>query len=376
MLQSLLTVDFPPRAGHPRSSEGAFITLKNGDILFCYTAFSGERARDFTAADIACIFSSDGGHTWSEARTLFTAAQHQAMNIMSVSLLRLGNGNIGLFYLIRKNWLEMRPVIRQSADEGETWSEPVCCMPRSGYFVMNNDRAVRLHTGRIILPLAEHQVRLNEEGAPSFSPAETCFVYSDDDGANWHESRARLNIEHTGSPAGLQEPGIVERCDGTLYGWARTDLCVQYEFVSHDGGATWSVPRPSRFTSPLSPLSMKRLVDGRLIALWNPVPEYNTRHSDRRTGGRTPLAAAVSDDDGRSWSAEALVEEDPNAGYCYTAIHPMEDGVLLAYCSGDADRDGSCLNRLRIRKIAMEQSIEEGVEQPNPMGIGFDKERD
>lgn len=376
MLERLSGIDFPPCVGRPRSSEGAFLTLRNGGIMFCYTAFSGEYARDFTAADIACMRSEDGGRTWSKPETIFTAFEHHAMNIMSVSLLRLDNGNIGLFYLIRKSWQEMYPAFRQSGDEGATWSEPIRCMPRNGYYVMNNDRAVRLHTGRIILPLAEHKVTLDDEGEPSISPAETCFAYSDDGGKTWNEGETWLNIHETGSAAGLQEPGILEKCDGTLYGWARTDLCLQYEFISNDGGQTWSLPRPSRFTSPLSPLSMKRMTDGRLLALWNPIPEYNTRHSDRRTGGRTPLVAAVSADDGQTWSAEELLEDDPNAGYCYIAIHPMDDSALLAYCSGDADMDGSCLNRLRIRKIAIPRMARLNVEQPNPMGLGFDKEKD
>lgn len=375
MIDSLWSVDFAPRPGRPRSSEGAFLTLNGGDILFCFTAFSGKRARDFTTADIACMRSQDGGRTWSEETVLFTARGHGAMNIMSVSLLRMGDGSIGLFYLVRKNWQEMRPVLRRSNDEGKTWSEPAFCVPRDGYFVMNNDRAVRLSSGRIVLPLAEHKVVMGADGQPAFGPAESCFALSDDDGHTWRESADRLDIHATGSPAGLQEPGVVELQNGVLYGWARTELGLQYDFASQDSAVSWSLPRPSRFTSPLSPMSVKRLGDGRLMAVWNPIPEYNTRHSDRRTGGRTPLCAAVSADDGQTWSDAVPVEDDPFSGYCYTAIHPVEGGALLAYCAGEAERDRSCLNRLRIRRLAVGRAEKRGADTPNPMGIGFDEER-
>ena len=45
-----------------------------------------------------------------------------------------------------------------------------------------------------------------------------------------------------------------------------------------------------------------------------------------------------------------MLENRPDFGYCYTAIHPMEDAVLLAYCGG-GPQDKGCLNRLVIRRI-------------------------
>ena len=44
--------------------------------------------------------------------------EDEAMNVMSVSLLRLGNGDLGLFYLLRFSWHEMRMWMLRSPDEG------------------------------------------------------------------------------------------------------------------------------------------------------------------------------------------------------------------------------------------------------------------
>ncbi|MBA3483984.1 MAG: exo-alpha-sialidase [Pirellulales bacterium] len=49
---------------------------------------------------------------------------------------------------------------------------------------------------------------------------------------------------------------------------------------------------------------------------------------------RTPLTAAISVDDGQSWSHIKNLETDPKGLFCYTAIEFVDDHVLLAYCAG------------------------------------------
>ena len=51
------------------------------------------------------------------------------------------------------------------------------------------------------------------------------------------------------------------------------------------------------------------------------------------------------------FSAPVAIETDDKRGFCYVAIHEIDDGtILLAYCAG-GEEDGCTLNRLRIRKI-------------------------
>ena len=338
--------------GNPRNSEGAFLTLKDGRILFIYSRFVGESCQDHAETHLMMMYSSDGGGVWTEPETLFTSAEHGAKNIMSVSLMRMQNGDIGLIYLIRKTYFDMRPVLRRSSDEGKTWSDFTVCVPRKGYFVINNDRALRLSDGRIVLPLAEHTPFERESDAvPHYSRARAVFFFSSDDGLTWREGPESVSLSASRSWTGLQEPGVVERTNGVLWAHARTDLGRHYEFFSLNGGANWTDAAPSRFTGPCSPLCIKRMPDGRLFAVWNPIPEYETRVVAPRTGGRTPLVCAVSADDGLSWSAPRFIEDDPGSGYCYTAIHFTDDAILLAYCAGSGEADGACLNRLRFTRL-------------------------
>ncbi|MCX8212966.1 MAG: hypothetical protein OTJ97_00380 [SAR202 cluster bacterium] len=55
----------PTGPGNPRNSEGDFIELTAGRIMFAYPRFTG-RGRDQDAADIAARFSSDDA-TWTAA---------------------------------------------------------------------------------------------------------------------------------------------------------------------------------------------------------------------------------------------------------------------------------------------------------------------
>ncbi len=156
----------------------------------------------------------------------------------------------------------------------------------------------------------------------------------------------------TNCESGLQEPGVLELSPGVIWGFSRTDLGRQYEMYSIDNGNTWTTVQPSRFTGPNSPLSMKRDHKSDWIyAVWNPIPEYNGRKRQKIfTGGRTPYVIAVSKDNGKTFSEPTAFETEEDHGYCYCAIHFLDDAILLGY-NGGGPEDGSCLARTRIRRI-------------------------
>lgn len=351
-----VVLELAPGPGNPRNSEGAFLELKDGRILFVYSRFVGTSFSDDAKARLAARHSADGGETWSADTLIETPEENEVMNVMSVSLLRLGNGDVGLFYLLRRSWHDMRMWCRRSSDEGRTWGAAVQCMPAAGYYVVNNDRVVRLASGRLVIPAAMHPSLADRNAAAAVDWRGVAeFFLSDDDGRTWRKAKGygTLPVAHTRS--GLQEPGVVELRSGVLWAWARTDLGRQYELFSHDGGETWSVPAPSRFTSPNSPLSMKHLPGSdRLLAIWNPGPGYETRPLQPIGGDRTPLVFATGVLPAGAWSRATLLDGMTGAdeGYCYTAIHFTREAVLLAYCAG-GEPDRNRLARLRMRKLPL-----------------------
>ncbi|MBE6584453.1 MAG: exo-alpha-sialidase [Ruminococcaceae bacterium] len=344
-------LDLAPTPENKRNSEGAFLTLRDGSILFVYSRFRNDSALDHAACDLYGMISHDNGDTFGE---IFPVLKHEdvdADNVMSVSLLRMKNGDLGLFYGRKKDNDCVYYLIR-SSDEGKTWSEPIRTVNEDGYFVLNNDRVVMLKDGAILLPLAYHN-KLDD-----FKPGKLYVSASYDDGYTWETIARDLTMPLSrGLTTGVQEPGILELCDGKLWCYMRTDSGRHYECFSSDGGHTWTDPLPSPFQGPCSPLSAKRLKDGRIVAIWNPIPFCYGRTQYGyavHTGARSPLVLALSSDDGETFSEPIAIETDDSAGYCYTAIFEHEGAILISYCAGGSGEKTN-LARTRIRKIALDE---------------------
>lgn len=317
-----------PQPDNPRNSEGDFIRLKDGRWLFIYTHFTGGSS-DHAKAFLASRESSDDGKTWTtEDRTV--VPNEGGFNVMSVSLLRLKSGEIALFYLRKNSLQDCRPVMRLSRDEAKTWSEPVQCITDEvSYYVLNNNRVIQLANGRLVLPTAMHNF---EKG--NLLPGRIVVYLSDDGGKTWRRSRTILEHDEKNVRQNFMEPGVVEVSKKKLLMVIRTKLGCQYLSESKDRGETWTTPGPGEIFSPVSPATITKIPStGDLLLVWNDhagKPEdYRTRHPPIRT----PLAAAISRDGGKTWTKKKLVEAEPDHGYCYTAIAFAGDRVLLGYCA-------------------------------------------
>jgi len=335
-----VVLSLDPGPGNPRNSEGSFISLRDGRILFIYSHFTGSSSSDFGSAYLAGRYSKDGGKTWDKESHM-VISQEGNLNVMSVSLLRLKNGNIALFYVRKNSKYDCIPTMRISGDEAKTWSEPVQCISdRKGYFVLNNDRVIQLESGRLVMPVSMHETEKEEK----FNHFGIIYSYfSDNDGQTWKSSGEVPNPENIL----LQEPGLVELKDGTLLMFMRSDRGIQYFSRSKDKGETWSPVEPGNFQSPCSPASIKRIpTTGDLLMVWN---------NNGNNQFRTPLNTAVSEDEGKTWIKIKTMEDDPDGWYCYTAIHFTGNHLLLAYCAGSHSKkthlSTTRITRLKLNKI-------------------------
>ena len=221
---------------NPRNGEGSLLRLRDGRILYAYTQYYGDSWQDHATARVAAYYSSDEGETWHDGGILIEK-DADALNIMSVSLMRMRNGDLGLLFLrksMKGDDLLCMPYLVRSADEGKTFGTPVPCFAEDGYYVVNNDRLIRLKNGRLLIPAAYH----GAAGNRGLLPGALRVCYSDDDGQSWTVSHEEVHSPFN-DHVQLQEPGLYQLPDGRVWMWCRTAYGHQYQCFSADGGETW-----------------------------------------------------------------------------------------------------------------------------------------
>lgn len=299
----------------PRRSEGDILLLTDGRLLLIYTKFVGGY-EDHDHAVLVKRISKDKGQTWSEEMEFIDQRGH--LNVMSASLLQLKDGGLSLFYLVKNSNKDCYPVVRFSADNGENWSEPTACIsPESGYYIMNNSRAIQLSTGRIVIPISQHIV----DKAGVFSESGIIFCcYSDDGGKNWCKGKSFTSPDRS---LVLQEPGIVELSDGKILMYIRTNSGYQYYSYSDNRGYSWGKLSRSPLESPLAPALIERNPYTKaLVAVWN-----------KSKSERMPLCIASSFNEGTVWSNKALLENQNGYLACYPAMEFLSDNEMLVLYS-------------------------------------------
>ena len=352
--------------GNPRNGEGTFVRLQDGRLMHLYTEYYGDAWVDHAVARLTACYSRDEGESWSTPE-VYRVKDEAAENIMSPSLFRMENGELGMVYLRKsrrcgdpnetsEHGIVCMPMFVFSADEGKSWSEPIVCGVEEGYYCAINDGVALQKDGRILLPLSHHGGFFNVAGKNENSRelnkmregGSVVIAYSDDCGRSWHTLAHRFYSPFADS-VGLGEPGIYVHENGDLWMYCRTAYGHQYQSYSRDGGETWSPIAPNFcFTSPDAPMRVKR-VGKYTVAIFNPLA-YNclrTDFSKRGTTKRTPFVCAVSTDDGKSFDTTGnppvggslsyfaksayLLEDDYRDSYCYPSAIEVEDGFLVAY---------------------------------------------
>jgi len=310
---------FKATPNNPRYSEGSVVVRRDGSLFYVTTEFIGSGS-DFAKGHLIGVDSTDGGRTWSKPRVIQENVGQQ--NVMSVTLRRLAgrnrfDGPVGLFYLVKNSPNDLDVYLRVSTDDARTFGEPTHVTKDEGYHVLNNDRVTVLSTGRVIVPVASTVDALK---APNY--ACSCYL-SDDQGKTWTRSKGLIAYPRPGA----MEPEVIERKDGSLLMHIRTKAGHIAWSESKDGGLNWSEAKPWGVAGPEAPATLRRIPStGDWLLVWN-----NTLKDGKVGSKRTPLTAALSPDEGKTWTHIKNIEDNPEDAYAYISIVFDQGRALLTY---------------------------------------------
>lgn len=248
---------------------------------------------------ISFCVSTDHGHSWSKAETLYDGPQDDR----DPSMTQLKDGRlICCFFSLKKatnSWGGLGSFIITSDDLGKNWSQPRCIY--NDYYCSSPIR--ELSNGRLVLPLYRETAK-SAAGAVGIS---------DDGGKTWSKA---VDIDNAGYRLDA-ETDLIELRDGRLWAVLRAADGPACFATSSDRGNTWTKSQRLDFVAH-SPYLL-RAQNGNAILL--------AYRGFDKSGGFTALRYSL--DECKTWSPAVKVDSFLGA---YPAMVNLKDGsVLIVY---------------------------------------------
>ena len=290
------TAGIAGKIGHHAATITAF---SDGELLAAWYSYAGPGELDGSA-----IYMSRrriGATAWDEPQLHIDRA--------------IGDGNPVLYSegddvwffqaVVPGGWSTSHIETQRSGDRGMTWTEPRTIDGPLGANVKYPP--LRMVDGHLLLPAYDDLL------------SRSLFFVSPD-GDNW----TLRSAVYTEPPHEDIQPSVVKLGSNRLLTIMRNKgqewLWVM---ASDDNGGSWSQPQNSGFPNPGSAAAMLRLANGHLLLVYNDSP------TERR-----PLSAAISADDGATWTAARIVANGDST-YSYPAVVQTADGLVhLLYSLG------------------------------------------
>lgn len=281
--------------GYPSSHAATITELPNGDLMAAWYSGEYEKAKD------VAVFSSvrpGGGGSWSKPAILQDTPDLSEGNPV---LYLDGKKRLWFFYVTMYGdmWTDCKVYYKTSDDGGKTWSKLATLVEQKGW--MTRNKPIELKDGTLILPMYNEIL---------WSPV---FMLTKDGGGHWALKGEDLRV-----PGGAIQPSVIRRADGSLLAFLRTGEPGGnvWTVTSGDGGARWGNPARTALPNPNSAIDAVGLKSGAVAIAYNDSP-YD----------RTPLAVALSLDDGKTWPYKKKIEKQFGE-FSYPAIIQSGDGTI------------------------------------------------
>lgn len=309
-------------------NSGFPLRLRDGRLMIAFTWPDETPARSKNRVCIA--FSKDGGKTWVDGRQIDKNPQ-EGLTHLRPSAIELKDGTLWVFYTgLMKYTKDPATSICDiwaihSTDGGKTWAERQKI--HATYAGLLQD-AEETPQGHIVVPFCYL-------GEPQRFVCAT--VYSTDKGKTWQRSNPVEVLPEVDADArskralngGAIEPTLVQLADARMMMIIRTIIGKTFESYSTDGGITWSAPAPGNLDCG-GTMYIARLMDGRLILVWNRAVDANTEKMGWPNGFES-MWVAVSNKQGDRWHqpVEFIKAKGEKSRVVHTLVAEYEPGKLL-----------------------------------------------
>ena len=288
-------------SGEPFGSHNhcpAITWCDNGDLLAIWYSTEQEQSTGLTM--LAARLRA-GASEWDASSEFFKAAER---NMHGDGLIRNGAGKLfhfnGMGLEGVKNWKQLALLLRESSDNGVTWSAARPVSSGANYALRHMPIAGGIETGKGWL------IQLCDATWGGEGPS--AMHISRDGGLTWQDAGGDIRGIHA---------GVVELKGDRLLAFGRAqaiDGCMPRS-LSDDFGASWTYS-----ATPFPPIGggqrlvLRRLNEGPLlfVSFANGKPVMTFKDSIGRSFEGRGLFAALSFDEGQSWPVRKLIT--PGAG--------------------------------------------------------------
>ena len=286
-----------------------------------YTGGNGEEAGNY----VVLVHSDDQGATWTDAEYV-VVANHERLRAFDPTIFCAPDGRIFLFWA--QSFSPENPpndyvkvfdgkagvwysVLNNPDDSPENF---IFTRPRRICDGIMMNKPVVLADGSWSLPVSVWTFPEYFSGLEGYNPGTKMYI-STDNGASF---RFQGEVHIPEGKRNFDEHSIYQLQDGRLAMLIRV-LGGFMECTSDDNGRTWTEPVMCSIESPCSRGFIGRLPSGRLLLICNDDPAI-----------RRNMTAAISDDDGRTWSAKVLLDGRKVCSYPDAAIMP-DGSIYIIY---------------------------------------------
>lgn len=305
-------------------NHAAFLSrLPHGELACAWFGGTMEGMPDIS---IHMSVLDEAASRWSPAKVLTDDRGRSEQNPV---LFNAADGKVWLLYTSQVSGNQDTSVVRRriSADGGKNFGPAETMIADAGTFI--RQPIVTLANGDLLLPVFKCRVTPGEKWSGN---TDNAGIYrSSDGGRSWSYSEVPDSL-------GCVHMNIVPATQAHFVAfWRSRRADFIYRAESHDGGTSWSAPRPSTLPNNNSSIQCARLRDGRLAMVYNHASAADAtgrRASlyDEIDGGapasspaaatrqafwgapRAPLSLAFSDDNGLTWRDRR--DLDTSDGYC------------------------------------------------------------